>query len=198
MIKKMIYKIDKQLRPKKRFFDKLENIDKSDPRSKDILKFIKENMNAHNKQVFSGRADGVRTFRNLKDYEKYDLLADFYLKEYRLSVLSDANIYNLSRKFRTRVANELFKANRFNDGFSYSKKHKLLESEIIKDALAEIDRNIKETELAIKKNPKKEKKLLKDLNFSLSFYKDYAKANNYSTIDNQLNERINKLSLEHK
>ncbi len=197
MMKKLIYKIDKQIRPKKRFFDGLEHIDKLDPKNKDVLNFIKENMKKHNKLVLSGKANKIKSFRALKSFEKYDLLADFYLGEYRLSVLSDTNIYNLSRKLRTMVTQELCKANKFSDAFSYAKRHKLPESEIMKDTLVEIDRKIKETEANIRKNLKKTKELTRNLILSLSFNRDYAKANNYLNIASQLKEKADKLEMEY-
>lgn len=193
-MKKLIYKIDKQIRPKRRFFDDLEHVNKFDHKSMDALNYIKENIKKHNRLVLSGKADKIKSFRALKPFEKYDLLADFYLGEYRINGLTDTNIYNLSRKLRAKVTSELFKSNRFGNAFSYAKKHKLPESDIIVDALREIDKKIKETEERIIKYPKKSKELVKDLNLALSFYRDYANVNNFVNIANQLKERSDNLT----
>jgi len=192
MINDILYKVDKQLRPKRRFFDNLEHNDKLEPRKKEILEFIKIKLREHNKDFFSGRAEGIETIRNLSSSKKYNLISDFYLNESKNNP-GNLESYNLSRKLRAKAVHEKLKDGRFSDAFSYAKQHKILESEIIKETLIEIDKRITQLEEKVNKivftNKQKAKQLVNQTSSLLSFNGDYAKANNYINISSQLKDR---------
>ncbi|GEM_PF-3958266 len=201
MINEILYKVDKQLRPKRRFFDNLEHNDKLEPRKKEILEFIKIKLREHNKDFFSGRADGIETIRNLNSSKKYNLISDFYLNESKNNP-GNLESYNLSRKLRAKAVHEKLKDGRFSDAFSYAKQYKILESEIIKETLIEIDKRINQLEEKVNKiiptNELKAKKLVNQTSSLLSFNGDYAKANNYLNISSQLKERYDTLNTKYK
>jgi len=201
MIKKILYKLDKQLRPKTRFFDGLEHKEKYEPHKKEIIEFIKTKTKAHNKQVLSGKAEGLQTFRNMTHFKKYNILADFFENEFK-NHIDNLELHQLSRKLRAKAVHEKLKEKRFSDAFSYAKQHKIIESEIIKETFAEIDKSILRDEERVNKLMKTDKqkaqRIIKDLSLLLSFNRDYAKANNYPYITEQLKERYETLKVKYK
>jgi len=201
MFNNILYIIDKQIRPKKRFLDNLEYIEKLELRRKEILGFVKAKLKEHNKDFFSGRADGIETLRNIDSHKKYNLISDFYLNDFKNNP-SNLESYSLSRKLRSKAVHEKLKIGRFSDAFSYAKQHKILESEIIKETLIEIDKKIIELEEQVTKvistNKQKAKSLIAQTNSLLSFNGDYAKANNYPNIAIQLKERYDSLNTRFK
>ena len=176
-MKKLLYKIDKHIRPKKRFFDDLLDAHKFEPHKKQILSYIKKN----------------KSIRGLSKADKYNYIADFFLEQCKTNI--DPQLIRYSKEFRVKAVIERMRNKKYLDAFSLAKKYTVLESFIITDALLEMDKfvELNETKINKTKDVPKQRGLFKETILTLSFISDYARHNNFASISNSLKQKINEL-----